>query len=65
MDGAGPMQSVCVAFGLERWVHAFLAQHGLEPSQWPEVVRAAPEFGGRRRAPELSRLFGDVSGASG
>lgn len=46
VEGAGPMHSVCVAFGLERWVHAFLAQHGADPSRWPEVVRGAPEFRG-------------------
>src|SRR6266480_2482200 len=28
VDGAGYMHSVCVAFGLERWVYGFLAQHG-------------------------------------
>ncbi len=40
----GPMHSVCIAFGLERWVYAFLAQHGEEAAHWPEVVRCAPEF---------------------
>lgn len=40
----GPMHSVCIAYGLERWVHAFLAQHGEETAHWPEVVRRAPEF---------------------
>lgn len=44
IEGAGPMHSVCVAFGLERWVHAFLCQHGHDPSLWPEAVRSAPEF---------------------
>ena len=44
IDGGGPMHSVCVAFGLERWVHAFLAQHGHAPAGWPECVRQAPEF---------------------
>ena len=38
------MHSVCVAFGLERWVYAFLAQHGDDPARWPEPVREAPEF---------------------
>ena len=41
---AGPMHSVCVAFGIERWVHAFLHQHGSAPEHWPEPVRQAPEF---------------------
>ncbi len=44
VDGSGPMHSVCIAFGLERWVHAFLAQHGVAPADWPEVIREAPEF---------------------
>jgi seryl-tRNA synthetase len=44
IDGAGPMQSVCIAFGLERWVYAFLAQHGDDPAGWPEIVRRAREF---------------------
>ena len=39
VEGAGAMHSVCVAFGLERWVYAFLAQHGDEPSAWPSIVR--------------------------
>ncbi len=30
----------CVAFGLERWVLALLAQHGADESQWPAAFRA-------------------------
>jgi seryl-tRNA synthetase len=37
-DGS-PAHTGCVAFGLERMVYAFLAQFGLEPEGWPEVVR--------------------------
>jgi seryl-tRNA synthetase len=44
IEGEGPMHSVCVAFGLERWVYAFLAQHGHDPDRWPDPVRTAPEF---------------------
>jgi seryl-tRNA synthetase len=44
IEGAGPMHSVCVAFGLERWVYAFLKQHGSNPAAWPEIMRQAPEF---------------------
>ncbi len=44
IQGAGPMHSVCVAFGLERWVYAFLQQHGARPASWPEIMRQAPEF---------------------
>lgn len=42
--GTGPMHSVCVAFGIERWVHAFLHQHGSDPRSWPGAIRGAPEF---------------------
>jgi acyl carrier protein len=31
--------SGCVAFGLERWVLAFLAQHGIDEGAWPATVR--------------------------
>ena len=44
--GGGPMHSVCIAFGLERWVYAFLARHGDDPARWPDVVRQAAEFSG-------------------
>ena len=46
VDGSGPMHSVCVAFGLERWVHAFLVQHGDQP---------ATLAGGRARGAGASR----------
>jgi seryl-tRNA synthetase len=39
LEGGGPMHSVCIAFGLERCVYAFLAQHGSDPARWPDVVR--------------------------
>ncbi len=35
----GFMHSVCIAFGIERCVYAFLRQHGTDPVQWPPVVR--------------------------
>lgn len=44
VEGAGAMHSVCVAFGLERWVYAFVMQHGSDPSGWPAAMREAPEF---------------------
>jgi hypothetical protein len=37
---AGPAHSACVAFGLERWVHAIVATHGPNPAAWP--LQAAP-----------------------
>ena len=44
VEGAGPMHSVCVGFGLERWVYAFIQQHGSDPKKWPDLVRKRPEF---------------------
>jgi len=43
LEGAGPAHSVCMAFGLERWVHAFLCQHGIDPAQYPQAMRRALE----------------------
>ncbi len=33
----------CCGFGTTRWVAGFLAQHGFEPSRWPELVRERVE----------------------
>jgi seryl-tRNA synthetase len=41
--------SGCVAFGLERWVLAFLSQHGTDERSWPEPVR---DFGARKEEHE-------------
>jgi len=46
-ERATPMHSVCVAFGLERWVHGFLRQRGTDRGAWPALVRDAPELGDR------------------
>jgi acyl carrier protein len=35
-----PAHSGCVAFGLERWVLAVLAQHGVNEHDWPAPARA-------------------------
>ncbi|HTJ23025.1 MAG TPA: hypothetical protein VL383_11555 [Gemmatimonadaceae bacterium] len=43
MHGA-PAHSGCVAFGIERWVLAFLTQHGTDQRRWPEAVRDALEL---------------------
>jgi seryl-tRNA synthetase len=32
--------SGCSGIGLERWTAVFLAQHGLDPGDWPEGFRA-------------------------
>jgi seryl-tRNA synthetase len=36
-DGA-PASSGCAAFGLERWLLAFLVEHGPDPARWPHVL---------------------------
>lgn len=36
-----PAHTGCVAFGLERMAYAFVAQYGLDPAQWPAIVRGA------------------------
>ena len=41
VEGGGFMHSVCIAFGIERCVYAFLRQHGTDPARWPDVVRRA------------------------
>jgi seryl-tRNA synthetase len=33
----------CCGFGTTRWVAGFLAQHGFDPSRWPELVRKRVE----------------------
>jgi len=33
----------CSAFGIERWVCAFISQHGPEPGHWPDTVRKGIE----------------------
>ncbi len=35
-----PAFTSCVGWGLERWVLALFAQHGLEPAGWPATLRA-------------------------
>ncbi len=42
-DG-GPVHTGCIAFGLERIAFAFLAQFGLDPSQWPVYVADNIQF---------------------
>lgn len=44
LEPAGHSHTGCVAFGLERWVYAFLAQHGSDLRNWPAIVRSAAEF---------------------
>lgn len=41
VEGVGPAFSSCIGFGLERFVCAFLAQHGHDPANWPDQVRTS------------------------
>ena len=41
-----PATSACVAFGLERWLLAFLVRHGPDAARWPSATQlAAPASG--------------------
>ncbi len=40
IDGR-PAHSACLAFGVERWLHAILDRHGDDPGSWPSVAKAA------------------------
>jgi len=44
-----PAHSGCVAFGLERWVLALCAQHGVERHAWPDGARAWLDEATQRR----------------
>ncbi|WP_309894001.1 hypothetical protein [Archangium sp.] len=35
-----PASTGCIAFGLERWVAAFVAHHGVDPAAWREFIPA-------------------------
>ena len=39
LAAGGPAHTGCVAFGLERWVLALLAQHGVDERGWPDDTR--------------------------
>lgn len=36
-EGLKPVSTACVAFGLDRWVAAFVAHHGADPRVWAQV----------------------------
>jgi seryl-tRNA synthetase len=39
-SAGAPAFSACVAFGIERWIHAIVATHGANPANWPaELAR--------------------------
>ena len=44
-----PAHSGCVAFGLERWVLALFAQHGVERDAWPNAARTWLDEAAQRR----------------
>jgi acyl carrier protein len=40
LPNEAPAHSGCVAFGLERWMLALFAQHGVDARAWPNAARA-------------------------
>ena len=44
-DGV-PISTGCIAFGIERWVLAWLAAYGPEPERWPAMNSVASTNGG-------------------
>jgi seryl-tRNA synthetase len=40
MSNKRPAVTGCVGFGIERWVFAFLAQYGLNETDWPDTFRS-------------------------
>ncbi|HWL85005.1 MAG TPA: aminoacyl--tRNA ligase-related protein [Polyangiaceae bacterium] len=53
-----PSFSGCVAFGIERWLHAVVAQHGLDANRWPSFPASFPK--GARTASAPVALAGDA-----
>jgi len=50
-DG-GAASSACIAFGLERWLLAFLLAHGPEPRRWPNLTARRMEDSTHERTDE-------------
>ena len=58
LAAGGPAHTGCVAFGLERWVLALLAQHGVDERAWPDDARRWLEV-------ERAQFAGTPAAASG
>jgi len=43
-----PVNTACLAFGIERWLYALTDRHGLDPASWPPLVEAATTVARRR-----------------
>lgn len=50
LAGGEVAHSGCVAFGWERWVLAFVCQHGPDAHSWPDIVRSPQRAQAERRA---------------
>ena len=64
LDGARA-HTGCVGFGLERWIYAFVAQHGADPEAWPAALRIRFESRlalGSRSRPATGRKPGPAGG---
>ena len=60
LPDSGPAHSACVAFGLERWLLALLAQHGVDGHEWPDDARSWLQAA---RAHRVGKLIGARGGA--
>jgi seryl-tRNA synthetase len=45
-----PVNTACLAFGIERWLYALTDRHGLDPASWPSLAEAATAVVRRRAA---------------
>ncbi len=48
-----PVNTACLAFGIERWLWAITDRHGLDPSAWPSPAQAAVTVATRTVAREV------------
>jgi seryl-tRNA synthetase len=57
LSDGGAASSACVAFGIERWLLAFLLTHGPEPRRWPAVQADTDSAPARERSTETDRAL--------
>lgn len=47
LEDGSPAHTGCIGIGFERLAHTFVAQHGLDPTRWPQKVgEAMPDIRG-------------------
>jgi seryl-tRNA synthetase len=62
-DGA-PAHTGCIGIGFERFVHAFVSQHGIDPAKWPRAVQEVA-FRGASEEGQTSRVWRGKDGSHG